>query len=266
MDTSTTILISIFAVAAMGCFGWAIWLLLENQRLSSKAESEKTEILDDAESEKQEILESRRNALWLLYLSEISLQASVSALHKEQNRSTNLGKSHQETIDKYRGFHTKVQEEAKRRLVRKGIGAALGLVPGLGLLEVSSSLVEIAVDADETLQEINTAEEAFTKLFSDTKTKFSSISTDEIPIVLTPDKQNVFKEAFEQNIDSDLETLDASSLDSCVKDTVLNMEGSESIQSMTEEEQEDAIEGIFRQVEDYVKNAYRDHQVRKEHR
>ena len=265
MDTSTTILISIFAVAALGCFIWAILLLLENQRISSKAESEKAKILGNAESEKAKILESRRNALWLLYLSELSLQASVSALHRERGRSTNLRKSHQGTLDKYREFAEKVQNRTKRRLVSKGVGAALSLVPGLGLFEVAKDLIEIAAEAEEAGEGIGSVTDAFTKLSSDVETGFSNISTDdEVPIALTQDKQNVFKEAFEQNIDSDLETLNASSLDSCVKDSILNMEGSESIQLMTEREQEDLIKDIFRQVEDYVKDASRYHQDRKE--
>lgn len=264
MDTST-ILISIFAVAAVGCFGWAIWLLLENQRLSSKAEREKAKILADAESEKQRILENRRNALWLLYLSELSLQASVSALHREQQRSASLKESHQGTLNKYGKFAEKVQNSAKRRLVGKGVGAALSLVPGLGLFEVAKDLIEIASEAEETSEEIKTVTDAFTELSSDVETEFSNISTDdEVPIALTQDKQNVFKEAFEQNVGSDLDTLNASSLESCVKDTVLNMGDSETVQSMTDEEQDDAIEEILRKVEDVVKDASRDHQDRKE--
>lgn len=258
MDTST-ILISIFAVAAVGCFGWVIWRLSEN-----KAKREKQNILDAAEREKDIILKSRGKVLWLLYLSEISLQASVSALYGEQVRSKGLKKDFEETVNKYQEFHTNVQTRAKRRLVNRGIGTALSLVPGLGLLDLLTDLVDINNDVEGATEGIDFAKEALNRFSSGVETEFSHISNDdEIPITLTPDEQRVFKETFEQNIGS-VETLNASTLNSCVKGTIRDMESSESIQLMAEEEREAAVAKIFEKVEGFITKYYDYHQVCKE--
>ena len=216
--------------------------------------------LDDAKREKKNILGSRKKALWLLYLSEVSLQASVSILHSERVRFTRLKTICQENLGEYSEFRDKIQETSKRRLVTKGMGVALGFVPGLGLIQVLSDLIDIGTDVEDASEWIQTTEEVLGKFSGSGGVEFSDISTDgEIPIALTQDKQSVFKEAFEQNIGSDLETLNASNLDSCVNDAIQNMDDSESIKSMTEDERDDAIAEILEKVKDYVTESYDDY-------
>ena len=234
--------IPVLAVVAVVCFIGGVWLFFQRKRL----------------------LESRKKTLWLLYLFEVSLQVSISTLYNERVRSKGLQNTCQEIINEYRGFREEVQERVKKQLVRKGIGVALSFVPGLALMDVLSDLADIDSGVEDADDKIKAAEAAFDKFSKDVGMEFADISSDdEVPIALTQDKQNVFKEAFEHNIDSDLETLDVSSLDACVENTVQNMEDSESIQSMTDEERDDAVEEILRKVEDIVKDSYWDYQARK---
>ena len=262
MDT-LIIPISILAVAGIAS---AVWLFLEKKRLSGKLDDVSGKLddvsgkLDDAKREKKNILGSRKKALWLLYLSEVSLQASVSILHSERVRFTRLKTICQENLGEYSEFRDKIQETSKRRLVTKGMGVALGFVPGLGLIQVLSDLIDIGTDVEDASEWIQTTEEVLGKFSGSGGVEFSDISTDgEIPIALTQDKQSVFKEAFEQNIGSYLETLNASNLDSCVNDAIQNMDDSESIKSMTEDERDDAIAEILEKVKDYVTESYDDY-------
>lgn len=118
-----------------------------------------------------EVSQSNENALWLLYLSEQSLQSCGGALLSEQHRSKHLIGIYQgleqnyetlhqgygKTAAAYGAFREKVHRKARRRLVKKGIGVVLSFVPGVGLIDVLSDLGEIAstaAEAAETTDEI----------------------------------------------------------------------------------------------------------------
>ena len=63
--------------------------------------------------QRKRLLESRKQALWLLYLSEVSLQASVSALYNERMRSKALQNTCQKVINEYQEFREDIQERVK---------------------------------------------------------------------------------------------------------------------------------------------------------
>ena len=230
-------------VVAVVCLVGAVWLLYQRKRL----------------------LESRKKALWLLYLFELSLQASISTLYNERVRSEGLQNACQEIINEYRGFREDVQERVKKRLVLKGIGAALSFVPGLALVDVLSDLADIGSDVEDADDKIKAAEAAFDKFSTDVGMEFADISSDdEISIALTQDEQEVFRDTFKWNINSDLKLLDASTVSSRVKDAIQNVGDSELITSGTDEDIKDVIEEILREVESCVTDALHCHQARKE--
>ena len=226
---------SIFAVVCFG--GLAAWLFIQKRRLSRE--------LCDAKSEKRE-------AQRLLYLSQVSLQASVGAFYSERVRSDHLENTCAETVNNYREFREKIKEKAESRLARKGIAAAASFVPGLSLLDILGDLSDILSDIGDNLEEIVAAEKALKRFSNVPRADFSDILTDvDIPIALTPDAQNVFIEAFKQNMSS-VEKLETSIVDSCVKDTIQNMRDLESIKSMNKDELHNAIKEIHEKVKDYV--------------
>ena len=243
----TIVVISIFAV---GCLvGLAVWLFFQKRRLSRE--------LCDAKSGKREVQR-------LLYLSQVSLQASVGAFYSERVRSDHLENTCAKTVNNYHGFREKIKERAESRLVRKGVAAAASFVPGLGLLDVLGDFSDMLSDLGDNLEEIVTAEEELKRFSDGIGTDFSDISTDgEIPIALTPDAQSVFTEAFKQNMSS-VEKLEASTVDSCVKDTIQNMRDLESIKSMDTDELHYAIKEIFEKVKDYVSEESDHSQTREE--
>ncbi len=240
-----TILIILIPILAVGCLGWALWII--------------------SQREKAKILNSSRKALWLLYLFEVSLQASVSALYSERLRSKGLQDTCRETINRYEEFREEVQGKVKKRLVRKGIGAALSFVPGLALVDILSDLADMDSGVEDANDQIKEAEAAFYKFSKDWRVEFADISSDdEISIALTQDKREVFTNTFKWYIDPDLQILNASTVSSRVKDIIQNRDDVESITSMTDENIKDVVEDILREVEDYIKDSIRDHQVGKE--
>ena len=168
-----------------------------------------------------EVSQSNENALWLLHLSEQSLQSCGGALLSEQHRHQGVKKnyktlhqSYSETADSYKDFREEVQRKARRRLVKKGIGVVLSFVPGVGLIDVLSDLGEIAstaADAAETTDEIlNTLNELPDPGELSTEGEFEPLSfaTDgeEIPTGLTPEAQNTVNEVLAQSLSEAGET------------------------------------------------------------
>lgn len=168
-----------------------------------------------------EVSQSNENALWLLYLSEQSLQSCGGALLSEQHRYQGLEKNYKtlhqsygETADSYKNFREEVQSKARKRLVKKGIGVVLSFVPGVGLIHVLSDLGEIAsiaAGAAETTGEIRDTLNELPDpgdLSTDAAFEPLSFSTDgeEIPTGLTQEAQDTVNEVLAQSLSETGET------------------------------------------------------------
>ena len=168
-----------------------------------------------------EVSQSNENALWLLYLSEQSLQSCGGALLSEQHRYQGLEKNYKtlhqsygETADSYKNFREEVQSKARKRLVKRGIGVALSFVPGVGLIHVLSDLGEIAstaADAAETTDEIRDTLNELPdpgELSTDAAFEPLSFSTDgeEMPTGLTQEAQDAVNEVLAQSLSEAGET------------------------------------------------------------
>lgn len=171
------------------------------------------------------VAQSNQAALWGLYLCEVSLQVCGAALRSESNRSKRLVGHYRRLEQTYSAFRDDVQSKARQRMVRKGIGVALALIPGVGLIDLLSDLGEIAsaastagdaaLDADEIKSALSEVQESVDSPGADVVTleesEFLSASTetDAMPIVaLTPEAQSAVKEKFlEQELGPDTGTL-----------------------------------------------------------
>lgn len=168
-----------------------------------------------------EVSQSNENALWLLYLSEQSLQSCGGALLSEQHRYQGLEKNYKtlhqsygKTADSYKNFREEVQSKARKRLVKKGIGVVLSFVPGVGLIHVLSDLGEIAsiaAGAAETTGEIRDTLNELPdpgELSTDAAFEPLSFSTDgeEIPTGLTQEAQDTVNEVLAQSLSEAGET------------------------------------------------------------
>ena len=168
-----------------------------------------------------EVSQSNENALWLLYLSEQSLQSCGGALLSEQHRYQGLEKNYKtlhqsygETADSYKNFREEVQSKARKRLVKRGIGVALSFLPGVGLIHVLSDLGEIAstaAGAAETTGEIRDTLNDLPDpggLSTDAAFEPLSFSTDgeEIPTGLTQEAQDAVNEVLAQSLSEAGET------------------------------------------------------------
>lgn len=208
-----------------------------NQRIDTletelaQEQQQRAELEDELASERQrnarltgslvEVSQSNANALWLLYLSEQSLQSCGGALLSEQHRYQGLEQDYKtlhqgysKTADAYRAFRKKVQDQARKRLVKKGFGVVLSFVPGVGLFDVLSDLGEIVrtvADTADTTDEIrDTLNELPDPGELSTEGEFAplSFSTDgeEIPTGLTPEAQNTVNEVLAQSLSEAGET------------------------------------------------------------
>ena len=208
-----------------------------NQRIDTletelaQEQQRRAELEDELAAERQrnarltdslvEVSQSNANALWLLYLSEQSLQSCGGALLSEQHRYQGLEKNYKtlhqsygETADSYKDFREEVQRKARRRLIKGGIGAALSFLPGVGLIHVLSDLgeiVSITADAAETTGEIRDTLNDLPDpggLSTDAAFEPLSFSTDgeEIPTGLTPEAQNTVNEVLAQSLSEAGET------------------------------------------------------------
>ena len=247
------------------------------------AEREKvtlSESLEEAEREKVTLSESlelvtksNENALRLIHLFKLSLRGTTVFLHSERARATRLIKKYQKleedsrelhqnfqkTVTEYKEFREEVERKAKRRLARVGVGAALSLVPGIGLIQVANDLIELVNFANEIAEGADlSAIESF-KLSDDeieSLAGFAVLSTiplplsempsdedsTEVPGALTRDYQSIVKETFEGNMGPDIETPDISDLNAFVKDMIQRLKNA--VKSVPESERRNEIAKI----------------------
>lgn len=176
------------------------------------------------ETELALVAQSNQAALWGLYLCEVSLQVCGAALENESSRSQRLiekyhglERNYKETVQVYSDFRDKIQRKARRRLVKKGVGVALTLVPGAGLIDVLSDLGEIAsaaTDVEGITAALRETQEAVDISGAQVKnleaSEFLSVSTetDAMPIVaLTPEVAGKVWATQEQELGPDAGTL-----------------------------------------------------------
>ena len=208
-----------------------------NQRIDTletelaQEQQQRAELEDELAAERQqnakltdslvEVSQSNANALWLLYLSEQSLQSCGGALLSEQHRYQGLEKNYKtlhqgysKTADAYGAFREEVQRKARQRLVKKGVGVVLSFVPGVGLIDVLSDFGEIVSTAadtadttDEILNTLNNIPDPG-ELSTEGEFKPLSFSTDgeEIPTGLTPEAQDTVNEVLAQSLSEAGET------------------------------------------------------------
>ena len=208
-----------------------------NQRIDTletelaQEQQRRAELEDELASERQrnarltdslvEVSQSNENALWLLYLSEQSLQSCGGALLSEQHRYQGLEQDYKtlhqgysETAAAYGAFREEVQRKARRRLIRGGVGVALSFLPGVGLIHVLSDLGEIASIAAETAETTGEIRDTLNELpdpgglSTDAAFEPLSFSTDgeEIPTGLTPEAQDTVNEVLAESLSEAGET------------------------------------------------------------
>ena len=207
----------------------------------------------------EQVSEKNENALWLLYLSELSLQASAVVLHSERKRSSRLIQNYRdlekqyrtlhggytEAVESYDDFCGEVETKARRRLVRRGIGVALSFIPGFGLIDILSDLgeiVEFVKDAGEDVSEFSSFVESSklsgnaiqnlgdfapitlapsaSAVLEEIKDSSSNENVGEASMALTSEAQSTVKETFEQNLTSDNRFPLSSDLNTFVKETI----------------------------------------------
>ena len=301
------IVISILVVSCFGgCALWLWWYTLEKVKKEKKeiqVQSDAVETqrdtfktqLDTANAEKDELqvqlnaVEIQRDtfktqldtaeiekkgALWLLYLSEVSLLASVSVLYSERRRCTNLEHNSKKTLKSYQEFHKNVKARAETRLIRKGAAVAMSFIPGLGLLDILGDIGEILSEADDasgfigemsgTLKTLTTGSTGIAIGFA------QPTIDDDLPADLITDVHRTFKESFEEEFkenisayDSD-ELLDASKLKDFVTNTIQSMEDLGTVKPMSEKERQMIIERILERVNEFIDAVGDYNQINKE--
>ncbi len=260
-------MIIVFSILVAFCLGCALWLWYKLE----KAKKEKKYIrnqLDTANTEK-------KDALWLLYLSEISLLASVSVLYSERRRFYNLKHNSDETLKNYQAFHENVKRQTEMRLIRKGTKVALSFIPGLGLLDILDDIGEILSDADKAsdfISKMSGTLETLTTGSSGVAIGFIHSTTDDdndISADVIKDVHSTFQESFEEfedNInasDSD-ELMDASKLKTFVADTIQSMDNLDTVKSIPEGERQMIIDRTLKRVNEFVDAVSDYNQVNKE--
>ena len=204
----------------------------------------------------EQVSEKNENALWLLYLSELSLQASAVVLHSERKRSSRLIQNYRDlekryqtlhggytkAVESYDDFCDEVETKARRRLVRRGIGVALSFIPGFGLIDILSDLgeiVEFVKDAGEDISEFSDTVESsklsgnaiqnledFAPITStEIKGSPSNENVGETSIALTDAAQRTMKKTFERNLTSDNRVPRSSDLNAFVKEAIQRTKG-----------------------------------------
>lgn len=208
----------------------------------------------ELQSERDQIAQSNDNAIRLLYLTTLSLQACGIALRRELDRSKRLGENYRnlanaynQLVGHYENFREDIKSKARQRLVRKGIGVALAFIPGLALIDILGDLGEIldvATEADEAVDVLDVNLDDIDKSAA-SSSEAPEISDTGMPIEgvsflpLIPRAQNGVEETLQQNISMERTTRDPSDLDAFVVDILQYMKAL--VNSLTDDEHRKAI-------------------------
>ena len=244
------IAIAVIIILILGLVTSLIWAGGQKKKVDA-AEQSKSQIKDKLEAEKQrseqltieldQTAQSNDNAIQLLYLMTLSLQACGFALRRELDRSKHLDenyhklvKAYDKLVGNYEDFREDIKSRARRRLVKKGVGIALTFVPGLAMIDILSDLGEI-------LSVVTEADEAFEPLDIDLddiqesgaySNEASEVSDSGMPVggtsflPLIPKVQTGVEEISLQNVSVESTTQDPSDLDDFVENILTFMEDS----------------------------------------
>ena len=248
------ITIIVISAVAVVCLGLAIWFWFELEKV--KTDRNKFEgQLKTAEKDKND-------ALWQLYLSEVSLLTSVSALYNERRRFVDLKKISDETLGSYRKFRKNVETKAEKRLVRKSAAVAMSFIPGLGLLDILGDIGEILADAGDASEFIDNMPNEIKKLAKiPSELPFDeSMINDDTPFDLIENSHKTFQESFKNEFiefdESDGQmNVDASELKTFVDDTIQSTQDLEPVKSITEEERQKIIDRTLDRVHKFAESA-----------
>ena len=217
----------------------------------------------ELQSERDQIAQSNDNAIRLLYLTTLSLQACGIALRRELDRSKRLGENYRnlanaynQLVGHYEDFREDIKSKARQRLVRKGIGVALAFIPGLALIDILGDLGEIldvATEADEAVDVLDVNLDDIDKSAA-SSSEVPEISDTGMPIEgvsflpLIPRAQNGVEETLQQNISMERTTRDPSDLDAFVVDILQYMKAL--VNSLTDDEHRRAIAEMINNLQE----------------
>lgn len=256
-------LIAIIAISILAAawIGLAIWFWIERNE-SQAVRGELKSQLHTAEKDKDD-------ALWQLYLSEVSLLASVSALYNERRRFHDLKEKSDLTVEEFREFHENVKTRAQRRLIRKGNAVALSFIPGLGLLDILGDLGETLEETDGVSEFVKNMSESIDKLAtSPTNLQFNETTNDDdISLDLMENAHKTFNQwfdgeflGFDENAGSfppsnNVMVADASGIKVFVDNTIQSTQDLEPIKSMTKDEIQKVIARTLNKVHQFAEAA-----------
>ena len=252
------IVLIIVSILAAACLGFAIWF----RREWKKSEAELQERLTNVEEDKEA-------ALWQLYLSEVSLLTSVSALYNERRRFVDLKEISDETLRSYQEFLKNLKQQTERRLIRRGVAVVMSFVPGIGLLDVLGDVGEIsdsAGNASESIDEMPGEIEKLAEIPSKLPFNESTID-DDTPFDLIENAHTTFQKSFknefvefDENVvgasaSEEQMNVDASELRTFVDDTIQSTQDLEPIKSITDEERQKIIDRTLNRVRKFAEAA-----------
>ena len=229
---------------------------------------------------------SNEKALQVLYLFELSLQLTAFALYSEVSRAKHLGGENKKlyaeykklyaeygkNVDKYKKLCKEIKRKTKGRLARSGVGAVLSLFPGAGLLQVVGDIVDlvdfikdVAEGTTDFYDVISAAGSSvgfvdFLVDFIELKSIESlqpEISSDQEREKVRQKYQSIFKKVFEQNLVKGNEEPNASDFYKFLKAIIQRMK--EFVDSMPENERQNALNRLVGNFGEFGITLYRDH-------
>ena len=240
-------------------------LKAEEQR-SAQLESERNDAKrrsTELETELQQVAQSNNNAIQLLYLTTLSLQACGFALRRELDRSKrldenyrNLAEAYNGLVDDYGNFRDDVSSRAKRRMVKKGVGFALAFIPGLALIDILSDLgdiISVVSEAEEAVDvldvDIDSIHESVESSGEEVEVSESGKPIEGISFLpLIPNAQTGVEETVQENVSIESTTRDPSNLDAFVTDILKFMK--DLVNSLTEDEHRAAIAEMINNLQE----------------
>ena len=223
--------------------------------------------------ELQQVAQSNDNAIQLLYLSTLSLQACGIALRRELDRSQRYDEEYRDLTDKYndlldnyQDFSEEIKGKARQRLVRKGIGVVLAFVPGLALIDILGDLgdiLDVATEADEAVDGLHpVASDDIVKSVAPSSVA-PEVSESGMPVEgigllpFVPKAQTGIEDTLPQTVSAESTTQGPSNLDAFVTDMLKYMEDLVNSLKNTGEYQETAA--IAKMISNLQKLGYKLH-------
>ena len=200
------------------------------------------------------------------YTTKESLKACISVVYNERKRNACLEYYSSETKKKYSNFTERVKTKAQRKLMRKGGAVVMSFVPGLGLLDILGDVAGILDDVTSASNEMDLLSETYTGL-SDTLlpelVDYDETFMDTVKS-FTNSFDNTFKDAVENLNPDEPYKLIEDDLENFTDDILQNSVCLEHVNAMEVHEQEQLIEDILRNVQEFVEEAYDNYQKQRE--